>query len=271
MINALCIDLDDFYLCLKEYGVNVRNEKIFYREETNKLIEDLNIKNIKCSFFVPGHIFMKDRSLVKLLDQEGHHICSHGLVHRNISKISDNELEYDLAKSKSILEDIVCKEINTFKAPAWSIGHDFKRIYKILIKTGYKFDHSLKPKYFYELNMNLYTPLKFNDLWIIPPTGLKFFRLKYLFCGGFYTKYVPSFILKNIFKKINKKYPFNYFFHPYEFLPNPYNKKIYKYDSLYASLYGNLLGRHKTQFEYLIKFFNFSTLKDTYKNIYDFK
>ena len=39
MINALCIDLDDFYTCLKEYGYNLSNKK-FFKEETLKLLDD---------------------------------------------------------------------------------------------------------------------------------------------------------------------------------------------------------------------------------------
>ena len=44
MINALCIDLDDFYICLKEYGYNLSNKKIFFHEETLKLLDDLKKK-----------------------------------------------------------------------------------------------------------------------------------------------------------------------------------------------------------------------------------
>jgi len=51
MINALCIDLDDFYTCLKEYGYNLSNKKIFFQEETLKLLDDFKKKKNKMLFF----------------------------------------------------------------------------------------------------------------------------------------------------------------------------------------------------------------------------
>lgn len=269
MINALCIDLDDFYICLKEYGYNLSNKKIFFQEETLKLLADLKKKKIKCSFFIPGHVFKNDKNLVRYISSEGHHVCSHSLNHVNISNLSDDDLEYELMKSKDMLENLINIEVNTFKAPAWSISNNYERIYNVLSKTGYKYDHSLRPKFFSKLSNNLYLPIKYKKIWLIPPTGLNILGFKILFCGGFYTKYFSNLLVKFFFKNINQNFPINYFFHPYEYIPSSYNKKFYKYNSVFASFYGHYLGKHKSQLEYLSKYFDFSTLKIAYKKIYD--
>ena len=44
--------------------------------------------------------------------------------------LSDDDLEYELMKSKDMLENLINIEVNTFKAPAWSISNNYERIYK---------------------------------------------------------------------------------------------------------------------------------------------
>ena len=90
--------------------------------------------------------------------------------HVNISNLSDDDLEYELMKSKDMLENLINIEVNTFKAPAWSISNNYERIYNVLYKTGYKYDHSLRPKFFSELSNNLYFQLNTKNM-LIPPTG----------------------------------------------------------------------------------------------------
>jgi hypothetical protein len=271
MLNALCIDADDFYTCLNELNYSLSEKKYLIDKEMEDVLKTLDILKIKSSFFIPGHFFKKSKHLLKRIIESGHHVCSHGNYHSRLDKLSKKNMLIDLKISKNSLEDFIGLEVDTYKAPAWSVTKQTELCLDSIAEAGFKFDHSCSPsalkniKQYYDIDKYLYK----NTLKIIPPTSINIFGFQSLFCGGFYNAHVPFFITKYFYKNLNKeRKPFNFFFHPYEFSPNELNKKLYKYKNLKASLYGLHLGRYNNFFRKLNKYFLFGTLKSAYSFIY---
>ena len=271
LINALCIDADDFFTCLKEMRYNMNNRKYLIDKEMESVLYYLDKLNIKASFFIPGHFFKNSKLLLKKIFDCGHHICAHGNYHSRLDMLSKENMINDLTISKNSLEDFIGNEVDTYKAPAWSVTKKTELCLDSIMEVGFKYDHSCGPRALNNVN-NFYDSENFlykNSLKIIPPTTINILGFKSLFCGGFYNAHVPVLFTKYYYKKLNNSgIPFNFFFHPYEFSPNPHNKKLFKYGNFKASLYGFHLGKYKSTFNELQKSFIFGPLNKAYKFLY---
>ena len=74
-------------------------------------------------------------SQIVTLSNNGWEIGSHGHSHRAYNRMENFEINQDLQISKRILEDITCKEVDSFCPPFGIIP---KECIADIIKTGYK-------------------------------------------------------------------------------------------------------------------------------------
>ncbi|MEW6169953.1 MAG: polysaccharide deacetylase family protein [Candidatus Omnitrophota bacterium] len=72
---------------------------------------------------------------IKELHNAGMTIGSHGMTHRLLTELSENELYYELSQSKKILEDNLSQPVENFSIPR---GFCNKRIEEAAKKIGYK-------------------------------------------------------------------------------------------------------------------------------------
>lgn len=94
---------------------------------------------LKAHFFViggkigtPGYMGWES---IKLLRDAGMAIGSHGMTHRILTELSDEELAHELNVSKKILSDILGTAVDTFSIPR---GFCDGRIVEAARKAGYK-------------------------------------------------------------------------------------------------------------------------------------
>lgn len=66
--------------------------------ELPKILDILNEKNIKASFFLTGDFVKRFPELTIRMTHEGHTICNHTYNHKNITKLSKEELQVELTK-----------------------------------------------------------------------------------------------------------------------------------------------------------------------------
>jgi peptidoglycan/xylan/chitin deacetylase (PgdA/CDA1 family) len=71
---------------------------------------------------------------IKKLKENGWEIASHGVTHRNLLKLSDKEVEYELSESKRILSNIV-GDVMTYAYPYGS----YNRFIKFCVEKYYKY------------------------------------------------------------------------------------------------------------------------------------
>ena len=271
MNNAICVDVDDLYWSLKEANKTFRDDSYFVDKEVSEVLDYLLNQNIKATLFIPG-IFCKNSSqLIKRMSDEGHQVASHSSLHQAVKYHTQEEFYEDVSANKKNLEDLIGKSVDVYKAPMWSLDKHTPWAYDVLLKAGFKIDHSAMPKFKKVLGYSAkrLEPFEYQgSLLVIPPTVFPVSKsITVPICGGFYNAYMPIRFQKNYFRSINNNLnlPYNYYFHPFEVFPHKENRKIIKRQGLYATLYAAHAGRHKNILDSLIKEFSFTTLTEAYK------
>lgn len=81
------------------------------------ILDILKEKNVKSTFFVTGDFLIREKELVKRIVNEGHIIGNHTWNHKNITKISENELKEELEKVENEYYNITGQEMIKFFRP----------------------------------------------------------------------------------------------------------------------------------------------------------
>ncbi|MEM9256519.1 MAG: polysaccharide deacetylase family protein [Pseudomonadota bacterium] len=264
--HAMCVDLDDLGASWSENGYRRRLRYVADRE-TEMVLDSFDEHQIRSTFFVPGAVTKHSPGIITKIQSRGHDIASHGTTHCKIEKYRPSEFFEDIRRSKSELEDLSGGEVDTYKAPMWSITPRCPWAYDILLEAGFKIDHSIQPKmkkYLGE-SASRQRPFRYREqLLIIPPTTLHLLGVDLRFCGGAYNARIPGPLQKWAYGRLAAtKIPFNYYFHPYEHSPVDHNLKWYK-GGLRVSLYANHCGKYKHHIAYLSRHFQFVSLKRAY-------
>jgi polysaccharide deacetylase family protein (PEP-CTERM system associated) len=226
MKNALTVDLEDWYHA-SDLNINANNWEGYEDrivDSTTRVLHLFDRLNIKATFFVLGCVAKKHPELIRSISGGGHEIGSHGVWHRLITKMRPHEFRSDLITSKMIIEDIIGKKIELFRAPSWSISRDNLWALQILSEEGFVCDSSLQP---------FATPLSgVNDvpcepfipvingeklnLIEFPVPILKLGKIPVPFAGGLYLRMMPLRYILYGLRQINKGNPGMIYFHPWE-------------------------------------------------------
>ncbi len=268
IINALCIDVDDLAGSQYEAGYVSKQSTYLVVQETSHLLADLDVLGVRATFFVPGLVVRRSPHLVKAISASGHHIAAHGTIHRRVYEMSRGEFLADVLVCKKSLEDLIGQAVDTYKAPQWSITPACLWAYDVLIEAGYTVDHSAMPSLKQALGYHPshISPFRYKDHLIVIPATVVHVAGTTLRCnGGFHTAHMPIGVQRWFLQRLNKLgLPFNYFFHPYEYAPAQENRKLIKFSSLRASMYGIHFGVFKTHLKALARYFQFGTLPEAY-------
>ena len=120
MINALTIDVEDYYMVsafadvvrFEEWGTyESRVEKNTYR-----ILDALDEHNVKATFFILGWVAEHCSKLVRDIHASGHEVACHGYNHRLIYDQTPEQFRDDVRKAKAILEDIAGAPVIGYRA-----------------------------------------------------------------------------------------------------------------------------------------------------------
>lgn len=269
MINALVFDIDDLAYSLNEVKGTSLPQRYLVEKETYALLEALEVLALKATMFIPGYVARRFPDLVLAINRAGHEIGSHGFKHWVAGRLQRKGFHEDALAGKKILEDILSKEIDTFRAPDWGITADTLWAYDELISLGYRVDNSAQPSLLKSLgrapeDMTPFSHL--GGLTVIPVTSYRFWGRVVPFNGGLFCSYVPIGIQIKHYRQLNQEgIPINYYCHPYEFCPQEINKQAWKYGSLRAAFYGIRFGRYREVISRLARVFKFAPLQTAYR------
>lgn len=84
---------------------------------TNKLLDILKEKNVKASFFVLGRSAKIQADTIKRIFKEGHVIGNHSWDHKNLTKLSEPEIEKQIADSDRLIKEITGYEMTLLRPP----------------------------------------------------------------------------------------------------------------------------------------------------------
>ena len=205
--NFMSVDLEDYYCDLPLSEWPKFEPRV---EENTQLILDLFDKHdVKATFFTLGYIGEQFPDLIKEISKKGHEIASHSYAHLDLRKCSQKDIEKDLKKSIEILEKIIGKKINGFRAPFFSLDENSFWAMQIIAKY-FKYDSSIFPTKTplygvpnaprFQYKPSLKNPIKHDkdsNITELPLATYKFPFLRNIpIAGGFHLRFLPYFLIK---------------------------------------------------------------------------
>lgn len=85
--------------------------------KTETLLTEFEKRNVRATFFVLGELAIKQPDLVKKTYDMGHTIGSHTYDHKNLKKITDEEINYEVDYTNEILSGIIGTDIKYLRPP----------------------------------------------------------------------------------------------------------------------------------------------------------
>lgn len=191
------------------------------------LFDQFTRPTVKATFFILGWIAEQLPDLVKEINRRGHEVASHGYGHMMCNKIGFNELEKDLYRSKSLLEDMTGIEIKGYRAPNFSINQE---VLEVIRNTGYRYDSSYNNFHLHgrygKLNMNGAQKKGIakclgGEFYELPISNLSIGRRVLPWGGGGYFRLMPFQIFRLGIQHILKnKGVYVFYMHPWEVDPD---------------------------------------------------
>ena len=93
-------------------------------EVVEKIIDKLDDKGIKATFFVGGCWADDNEKTLKKIVSSGHEIASHGYFHKDHKKLTYNKNVEEIKNSVTIIESLSGAKINLFAPPSGSFSQD---------------------------------------------------------------------------------------------------------------------------------------------------
>ena len=225
----MTIDLEDWFHANYESQSSFTKMGSIVEETTERLLVLLEKYKCKCTFFVLGSVAENHRSLVLKISRSGHEIASHGYAHQLVYQQTPEVFRNDIAKAKSLTEDITGLPCRGYRAPSWSITKESLWALEILAQLGFSYDSSIFPtrNFLYgipDAPRYAYRPLingSATGLVEIPPSTMRIAGLNIPFSGGFYFRACPEWLIKRFSIMTNrKKQPVIFYLHPREIAPD---------------------------------------------------
>ena len=223
--NALTIDVEDYFqVSAFSKIINKKNwdeKECRIEKNIDTILNILDSKKIKATFFTLGWIAERYPSMIKKIIIEGHELASHGYAHEKVSEISRNDFYQDITRAKGILEDIGGKEVKGYRAPSFSIAEKNFWAMEVLSETGHRYSSSIYPvkhDHYGSPSAPRFPYKIYSELLEIPPTTVKLFGRNFPASGGGYFRLFPYSISKKMLNHVNtsENKPVVFYFHPWE-------------------------------------------------------
>lgn len=143
-MNILTFDIEEWVLEKEHFG-NHQEKYAEFDRTLDHILQLLETNNQYATFFCLGKLAIDFPNVIKKIASYGHEIGSHSHVHKWVNKMTPDEFREDTVSAIKALEDIVGKKIESFRAPAFSIGESNKWAIEILAECGIKNDASIFP------------------------------------------------------------------------------------------------------------------------------
>ena len=236
-------------------------------DNTHRLIDLFNEKNIKATFFTLGWVAEHCPDVIKRIVDEGHELASHGTNHRRATTMTRDEFYRDVAESKDRLEQLSGTAILGYRAPSFSINESNEWVYDTLRELGFVYSSSTYP-----IEHDLYgvphwprfAHLHKSGMLEIPIPTLRVNEKNKGIGGGGYFRLFPYWLSKRRISKFitQEKQPYSFYFHPWEIDPDQPRVKGAPLKSQFRH-YVNL-SRMQPKLEQLIDDFAWTSMAQAY-------
>lgn len=197
-------------------------------QNTIKLLDlfEGNNKNIKATFFVLGWVAENYPDLIREISRRGHEVASHGYDHMMCSNIDSDALYSDLIRSKNIIENIIGREVEGYRAPSFSISDS---TLSIVMKAGYRYDSSYNSFAQHGRYGSISTRGRLkngiairmaSNFYELPISNLEIGGQTIPWGGGGYFRFLPfSIFKKGVQNILSQKRAYMFYMHPWEIDP----------------------------------------------------
>lgn len=143
-MNILSFDIEEWYL-EKTYFGDHKERYAEYDGYLNRILDKLDERGFKGTFFCVGGLAKDFPEVVKRIESRGHEIGCHSYRHTWLNKMSRDEVKEDTRMAVDTLEQCIGKKVNSYRAPAFSIGNTNKWAFDVLVECGITRDASVYP------------------------------------------------------------------------------------------------------------------------------
>lgn len=214
-MNIISFDLEEWFI-EKEYGGDRYDRYLVYDNYLNRILDMLDEHNIKATFFCVGGLSKNFTKVVRKIANRGHEIGCHSNTHKWLSSFDQEALFKDTRTAINALEDITCKKVLSYRAPAFSIGDSNKWALEVLAECGIERDASIYPSNrdfggFLSFPAKEPCIIKIGNKTIkeFPICLTEFMSRKFAFSGGGYFRLFPLWFIKKQMQ--NSSYGMCYF------------------------------------------------------------
>jgi polysaccharide deacetylase family protein (PEP-CTERM system associated) len=239
-------------------------------EQTGRILELLERKQVKATFFVLGWVAEHRSSVVRAIRDAGHEIGCHSYAHQLVYQMTPAEFRRDTERAVAAIEDACGLTPTAYRAPSYSITRQSLWALDILASCGFTHDSSIYPiahdRYgipgFDRHAQNLLTPsgpiqevpIATAALWngAVAPVG-----------GGAYLRLLPYHYTAAGIRRINQheRQPACVYFHPWEI--DPGQPRLARGAIARLRTYGGL-NRMLRKLDRLLSDFPFSSLQEVH-------
>jgi peptidoglycan-N-acetylglucosamine deacetylase len=221
-MNILTFDIEEWFHCdFISDSSTWGNYEVRINNETALILEALDSRKIKGTFFILGWVGKKYPELIQKISSSGHEIACHSYLHRLVHQMDFKSFKDDTEYSIKILEDIIGKKVDTYRAPGFSITESNTWAFEVLAELGIVNDCSVFPSNrdyggFPSFGESTPSILDINGCLLkeFPMNTITILNRPVVFSGGGYFRIVPYFFIHNWTKKSD--YVISYF-HPRDF------------------------------------------------------
>ncbi len=195
---------------------------------TRYLLERLEDRGIKATFFVLGQIARTDPGLVRDIQSAGHEVASHGWDHQRVHYFTPASFLEDLRRSKDALEQVSGSAVVGYRAPTFSVVQQTRWAIDVLAEAGVLYDSSIYPVRHdrYGISQAPRAPFlvegREHAILEFPPATLRLLGTNLPVGGGGYFRLLPLWVmrygLRQALRDCQPRVAMIYF-HPWEFDP----------------------------------------------------
>lgn len=234
-MNYLTFDIEEWYIAGHKRQVPVElwpGMESRVEVNTMRILEILRNYSVKGHFFIMGWVAERHPHMVEPILKEGHGIGYHSWWHQDISKITDEVFEEDLAKGLDFFKDSFGLRLTTYRAPYFSMTNGSLSKYKILLRHGIEISSSVKsgipfphaqrippgeaPSSHEALSSPFKITLSTGSLLELPLNRFNLAGLKFPFSGSGYFRLLPISLIVHLIQ--SSDYTMSYF-HPRDLDP----------------------------------------------------
>lgn len=143
-MNILTFDIEEWALA-KAGGYGTAEKYAEYDAFLNRILDVLESRDIKATFFCTGLMAKDFPQVVKLIQSRGHEIGCHSNRHTWMNKMTEVKAREDTHAAVDSLEQCIGQKVLSYRAPAFSIGENNKWMFEILANEGVTSDSSVYP------------------------------------------------------------------------------------------------------------------------------